>query len=364
VTTINGVGTRVYTVPLPQPESDGTLAWRATTVVAALVEAGGQTGLGWTYAPAAAGAVIGEILAPMVTGLSAFDIGRAHLRMRQASRNAPTAGLVSLAISAVDVALWDLKARLLGVPLTHLFGRVRRQIPLYGSGGFTSMTERQLRDQLSGWVTRDGMTAVKIKVGEDRGRHVDRDLRRIALARETIGPDVALMIDANGGYDTKQAVRVAHDSAGARVSWFEGPVSSDRLGDLALLRGMVTPEVTAGEYGTTLDYFGRMCAAGAVDCLQVDATRCGGYTGMIAAAAVADSYGLQVSTHCAPHLHAAACAAIPNLRHAEYFADHAHADGLLFDGVTRPVRGRLATQDDRPGHGITLREGAEKLRTN
>jgi L-alanine-DL-glutamate epimerase-like enolase superfamily enzyme len=355
------VATRVYTVPLPAPETDGTLAWSATTVVVAEVVSAEWSGLGWTYGPAAIANVIDDMLAPVIAGLDPSDIGRAYARMRQSVRNATGPGLASLAISAVDVALWDLKASLLGVPMSRLVGRALPSVPLYGSGGFTSMTDQQLRTQLDGWLGDDGMTAVKIKIGEDRGGNVARDLRRIELTRATVGDDVTLMVDANGGYQAKQAIRVAGCDAG--IAWFEEPVSSDHLADLALLRGMITPEVAAGEYGTTLDYFDRMCAAGAVDCLQVDATRCGGYTGLLAAAAVADAHGLQISTHCAPHLHAPAAIAVPNLRHAEYFADHVRADRLLFDGVPEAQRGRLIPQDDRPGHGMTQRGEAEKFRT-
>jgi L-alanine-DL-glutamate epimerase-like enolase superfamily enzyme len=241
------------------------------------------------------------------------------------------------------------------VPVSQLLGRVHKRIPLYGSGGFTSLTETQLARQLEGWLDVDGVSAVKIKIGEDRGGNVDRDLRRIAFTRKHIGADVDLMVDANGGYQTKQAVRVAEMASAYDIGWFEEPVSSDHLGDLAMLRSMLAADVTAGEYGTTPDYFRTMLAANAVDCLQVDASRCGGYTGLLAAASVADAFGVQVSTHCAPHLHAPACAAIPNLRHAEWFADHVRADATLFDGLATPSRGRLPVQDDRPGHGMTLR---------
>ncbi len=352
---LTDLATRVFDVPLGDPETDGTLAWNSTTVVAVEVRAAGQTGLGWTYGPAAAAAVISDVLQPLICGLDAFDVGRAYLRMRQGTRNAPSPGLASYAISAVDVALWDLKARLLGVPLATLLGRVTGRVPLYGSGGFTSMTDQQLRAQLTGWVDGDGMPAVKIKIGEDRGGHLRRDLHRIQIARETIGPDTALMVDANGGYTTKQAVRLARLAAGADIVWFEEPVSSDRLDQLALLRGRLAAEVTAGEYGTTVDYFRRMCASGAVDCLQVDASRCGGYTGFLAAATVADSYGLAVSTHCAPHLHAVVAAGIANLRHCEWFHDHVDADRRLFDGLPVPARGALAVDGGTPGHGITMR---------
>ena len=348
------VAARAHRVDLAQPEADGTLAWSATTVVTVTIHETDQTGLGWTYGPAAAVSIVEDLLASAVEGRSPYDIPAAHLAMRRATRNAPTAGLATLAISAVDVALWDLKARLLDVPLTHLLGRAHETVPLYGSGGFVSMTDHQLNEQLAGWAS-DGFQAVKIKIGENRGRHPARDRHRMELARTAIGFDTALMVDANGGYDTKAALLIARAAAEQGVVWFEEPVSSDRLADLALLRAMTPIEITAGEYGTTSEYFQRMCAAGAVDCLQVDATRCGGYTGFLAAAAIADGYGLQVSSHCAPNLHAPVCAAVPNLRHAEWFADHVAADEELFDGLEPPVQGALRPQDTRPGHGITLR---------
>ncbi|HEY2794888.1 MAG TPA: enolase C-terminal domain-like protein [Micromonosporaceae bacterium] len=355
------VTTAVFTVPLPDPETDGTLAWTATTMVTATVSADGCTGLGWTYGPAAIAGVITDVLAPVVTPLDPMDIPAAYLRMRQASRNAPTPGLASYAIAAIDVALWDLKARLLGISVPRLLGTADRKVPAYGSGGFTSLTDDQLRKQLEDWLGQ-GLTAVKMKIGEDRGGNKRRDLHRIAVARDVIGPDVALMVDANGGYQAKQALYVAEAAADADVSWFEEPVSSDQLDDLALLRGMIRPEVTAGEYGTTTEYFRRMCDAGAVDCLQVDASRCGGWTGLLAAAAVADTYGLQVSTHCGPHLHAPAAPAIPNSRHAEYFADHVHADRLLLDGLPPLENGSLRPDLAAAGHGMTLRPGADEFR--
>jgi L-alanine-DL-glutamate epimerase-like enolase superfamily enzyme len=196
---------------------------------------------------------------------------------------------------------------------------------------------------------------VKIKIAQDYGANVDRDVERVACARRVIGPDTTLMVDANGGYDTKQALRVAGAIGESRVDWFEEPVSSDRLADLALLRGLTDIDIAAGEYGTSADYFERMCVAGAVDCLQIDATRCGGYTGFLAAAAIADAHGMQVSSHCAPNLHAPVCAATPNLRHAEWFADHVAADQQLFDGLEPPVDGTLPVQGSRIGHGMQLR---------
>ncbi len=360
--TVEEVNAAAYTVPTAGPEADGTASWDSTTAVVVTARSGDTSGTGWTYAHAAAADVVNTLFAKVVTGRDAMAVPACHAAMRVAARNAMVPGLVGMALSAVDVALWELKARLLGVPLVDLFGRARTSVPVYGSGGFTTWSEEELREHMTALVRDEGCAAVKIKIAESWGADERRDLHRIEVARDAIGTGTDLMVDANGGYQVKQAARVAREAARYGVTWFEEPVSSDHLADLALLRGIVEPEVTAGEYGTDPIYFRRMCAAGAVDCLQVDATRAGGYTGFLAAAAVADSFGLQVSAHCAPTLHAPVCAAIPNLRHVEWFLDHRRLEPMLFDGAAR-VRAGVLEVDDRPGHGVTLRPEAERYRS-
>ncbi|MGO4425283.1 enolase C-terminal domain-like protein, partial [Streptomyces sp. MCAF7] len=199
-----------YTVPTDAPEADGTLAWNETTVVVVEARGGRTTGLGWTYAPADAGSVVHDLLRGEVLGRSPLDVAGANEAMSRAVRNAGRPGLVACAISAVDLALWDLKARLLGVPLVRLIGAVRETVPVYGSGGFTTYHDTHLATQLTGWVRGHGIDRVKIKIGEDRGRAVERDLARVRHARETIGPHTELYVDANGAYTRKEAVRVGH----------------------------------------------------------------------------------------------------------------------------------------------------------
>ncbi len=265
------------------------------------------------------------------------------------ARNATRAGAVGYAISAVDVALWDLKARLLGTSLADLLGRAHEQVPVYGSGGFTSYDDDRLTEQLRGWVVDQQIPRVKIKIGRPGGVHHQRDVERMMLARNAIGPEAELFVDANGAYTAKQALRTIEDAqrAGADVTWFEEPVSSDDLDGLRLVRERTASDVAAGEYGTDVGYFQRMCAAQAVDCLQADATRCGGYTEWLRAAAVAASFRLDVSAHCAPNLHAPVAAAVPNLRHVEWFHDHVRIEEHAAARRPRPpgrrVVPRLAT---------------------
>jgi L-alanine-DL-glutamate epimerase-like enolase superfamily enzyme len=344
----------VYTVPTDAPEADGTFAWDTTTVVFAEVSAGDATGTGWTYGPPAVGDFLRDHLAPLVVGRSALDVPAVHDVLVRAVRDAGRPGIAACAISALDIALWDLKARLLELPLARLLGVARERVPVYGSGGFTTYHDKHLAAQLNGWVHGQHIPRVKMKIGESEGRAVARDLGRVRAARRVVGEAAELYVDAGGAYTRKQAVRVGQALAEHGVSWFEEPVASDDLAGLRLVRDSVVCDVTAGEHGYDLPSFARLIAAGAVDCLQVDATRCGGITEFLRAAALAQAHGLEISAHGAPHAHAAAAASLPNLRHLEWFHDHVRVEAMFFDGVLDPTGGTV-----RPtagvGHGLTLR---------
>jgi L-alanine-DL-glutamate epimerase-like enolase superfamily enzyme len=352
---VAGVDTAVFTVPTDAPEADGTLSWDSTTLVLATVRCGDVTGLGYTYTPAATARVIEDLLADVVTGSPALDVPRVNEAMHRAVRNAGLPGVAAQAIAAVDIALWDCKARLLGLPLVRLLGAAREEVPIYGSGGFTTYDDNQQERQLRGWVEADGIPRLKIKIAQSWGHEEERDRRRVAKARAVIGDDTALYVDANGGYSAKQAVRVGRALAEEGVTWFEEPVSSDQLAALASIRTQVCLDVAAGEYGYTLPYFEHMLAAGAVDCLQADVTRCGGITVWLRAAALAQARGLEISGHCAPHAHAHAAAAVPNVRHLEWFHDHVRIERILFDGVLAPECGAVIPgATGAPGLGLTL----------
>jgi L-alanine-DL-glutamate epimerase-like enolase superfamily enzyme len=351
-----------YLIPTDLPEADGTLAWDSTTLVVVHAEADGQVGTGWTYSTVAAGLVVTSVLGDVVTGRSVLDVPACTEAMYRAVRNLGGRGIAAAAISAVDIALWDLKARLLGTAVTTLLGSAV-PVPVYGSGGFTTYDGKQLSDQLSGWVDGLQIPRVKIKIGESWGHNQDRDLRRIALARAVIGQQAQLYVDANGGYTTAQAAQVAARMAEHRVTWFEEPVSSDDLTGLAKLRAGLEPDIAAGEYSWSLADSAALIGAGAVDCLQIDVTRCGGITGFLAAAELAAAHGLEVSGHCAPNLHARAAAGVANLRHVEYFHDHQRIERMLFDGALNPVAGILTPDPGETGLGLELRAGdAERYR--
>ncbi|CCG03922.1 enolase C-terminal domain-like protein [Blastococcus saxobsidens] len=361
--TIDAVEVSVFVVRTEGPEADGTLAWDSTTCVVVRASGGGRTGLGWTYGPAACAELVTAVLADVVRGRSALAVPAAWEAMVRRCRNAGRPGIVSMAVAAVDTALWDLAAQLLDVPLVVLLGQARDDVPTYGSGGFPTYDDDRLTTQLEYWVGELGVAAVKIKIGESWGQRTGRDLDRVRRTREVVGDGVEVFVDANGGYTPGQARRVGRELDDLGVTWFEEPVSSDDLSGLAELRGALATDVAAGEYAYDLAYVRRMCAARAVDCLQLDVTRIGGITEWRRAAAVAAAFGLQVSAHCAPALHAAVAASVPNLRHVEYFTDHGRLEPLLFDGVPEVRDGRMTPQVDRPGNGLRLRPDAERFRS-
>jgi L-alanine-DL-glutamate epimerase-like enolase superfamily enzyme len=356
---ISRVTAQAFRIPTDAPEADGTIAWDSTTLVLVEVQAGGCAGLGYSYADAAAADIVNRVLANVLRGQDGSAIPALWSGMVRAVRNVGWGGVSACAISAVDVALWDLKARLLGVPLAKLLGSERGEVPIYGSGGFTSYSVECLREQLASWVTQDGCEWVKMKVGSAP----DRDVARVRAARDAIG-GAGLYVDANGAYERKQALDFAEEFAALDVIWFEEPVSSDDLDGLRLLRDRAPAglEIAAGEYGYEPFYFRRMIEAGAVDVLQADATRCGGYTGFLKAAALADAWSLPLSAHTAPALHLPVCCAAPRLRNIEWFHDHVRIEHMLFDGAPQPRGGTIRPDLTRPGHGLVFKhKDAERL---
>jgi L-alanine-DL-glutamate epimerase-like enolase superfamily enzyme len=337
-----------FTIPTDAPESDGTLEWDSTTIVVVEALAGGRRGIGWTYAPEAAASVVHEQLAKVAQGRELDRHAELWLELGAQLRNAGRPGVAWCALSAVDLALWDLRARLLDVPLVALLPAAHDRVPIYGSGGFCSYSLDRLQEQLGGFVAR-GIPRVKMKLG----REPDRDPDRLDAVREAIG-DAALYVDANGAFGAKEAVRWARRYVEQwNVTWFEEPVSSADVDGLRLVRERATLDVAAGEYAYVLADFRNL--VGAVDCLQADVTRCGGITGLLRVNGLAAAHGLDVSGHCAPQLSAHALCGVDRLRHLEYFHDHIRIESMLFDGVLEPVDGALVPDTSRVGNGLELK---------
>jgi L-alanine-DL-glutamate epimerase-like enolase superfamily enzyme len=349
---IEGLEATAYEIPTDEHESDGTLEWDSTTIVVVEAFNGRERGVGYTYGDRSVATLIESKLAELVRGADAMHPSVIWAEMRRELRNAGQQGVGAMAISAVDIALWDLKARLLGISLADALPRLRESVPIYGSGGFTSYEDRRLREQLRGWI-ESGIRSVKIKVGRDP----ESDPARVAMARETIGPNVELMVDANGAYSLPQALGLAERFAEQDVGWLEEPLSSEDLDGLAELRsrspaGMA---IAAGEYVWSSADAQRLLEAGAVDVLQADVTRCGGVTELLHIGGLCSARQMPFSAHCAPAVSAHACCALDTVQHIEYFHDHVRIEEMLFEGATEPKRGELRPNESRPGLGLEPR---------
>ena len=352
-TKITGIKVEVFTVPTDAPETDGTYAWNSTTMVMVHLEAGATTGLGYTYADESKAKLAQTLLQKVVAGRDIFSHGAILQDVYGHVRNLGETGITRMAAAAIDNAMWDLRARLLGIPLVNLLGRVRDGIPIYGSGGFTSYNDSQLQHQLGGWA-QDGFSMVKMKVGSNP----EDDPRRVEVARNAIGDQCELFVDANGAYTVTQALRLANRFAEQKVRWLEEPVSSDNLAGLGEVRARapIGMDIAAGEYGYTAWYFRRMIDAGAVTILQADATRCGGISGFLDVAALCWAANIPLSSHCGPSMHLHVCCAVPRAIHMEFFHDHARIERMFFDGFCEPQNGIMKPDLTRPGHGLALKE--------
>ena len=350
---LEALDVHAYTIPTDQPESDGTLEWDSTTIVVVEARSGDHTAIGYTYGDVAVASLIRSKLSDVVRGADAMAPGAAWAAMHAALRNAGQQGVGAMALSAVDIALWDLKARALGVTLAGLLPGFRRRAPVYGSGGFTSYSDERLAEQLAGWVEA-GIPRVKMKIGREQ----ERDPGRLSTVRDAIGSEPELMVDANGAYGVPEAVEWAHRlKAEWDVSYLEEPLTSDDLDGLHRVRDRAPAglAIAAGEYAWDGYSCERMLRAGAVDILQADVTRCGGITSMLRIDALCAARNVPFSAHCAPAVSAHVCCGMESARHVEYFHDHVRVEGLLFDGVLSAEDGVLEPDRDRPGLGLELR---------
>jgi L-alanine-DL-glutamate epimerase-like enolase superfamily enzyme len=351
--TVDDILVSAYTIPTDKPESDGTLEWKETTMILVKVRADGKEGIGYTYGDVAIAELIGTLLSPLVLEHDPMNVMALQSSMIKHIRNNGQSGLAMMAVSALDIGLWDLKAKILDLPLCRLLGQEREGMPIYGSGGFTSYTDQELRDQFQGWV-KQGITAVKMKVGRDQAA----DEHRVGVAREAIGENIGLYVDANGAYTVSEALTQAQLFSGYDVDWLEEPVPAELREQLYLIRQQLSGgmRIVAGEYGYTLSDFRTLLEAGAVDVLQADATRCGGITGFLKAGHLCEAFRVPLSSHCAPSIHLHAALSLPCFAIAEYFHDHVLIEQSLFDGLGRIRNGRLFPDLSKPGMGLIFKD--------
>ena len=271
-------------------------------------------------------------------------------------------GVAFCALSAVDIGLWDLKAKALGLPLYRLLGPYRDSVPIYGSGGWTNFTVDELIAETTEWVEQ-GINRVKIKVGKDFGQSEREDIQRVAAVRRSLGDDVAIYIDANNGYYPKQAIYMAKEFEQLQVGWFEEPVLADDIEGLARIAHATSIPVATGEHEYTKFGFRELIARGGADIVQPDVGRVGGVTEWMKVAHMAHGFNLPVAPHGVQLVHLHLCCATPNLKVVEYLKTAHESDLIWYTEFPEHKNGMWAPYPDRPGLGLELSaEAVEKYR--
>ena len=354
---ITAVQARTVKVPLDNPTSLSTRQVLAREYCVVRVEGDdGHTGIGFCYGGSAAGSLVTsavrELLAPVAVGEDTHRVEGIWQDMYQEGLLHGRAGSIMRAISAIDIALWDRNSRAAGLPLFKYLGAAHIEtVPAYASGGYylAGKTPEMLGEELAGYVAA-GFSAVKIKVG---GKDIREEDRRMAAAREAIGPDVHLMLDANNAWqDLETALRFMRVYAEYNPYWIEEPFSPDDITNHARLAERVDMPVATGEIEAGRWRFRELLDKDAAMILQVDAAVCGGISEFRRIAATAASYGVTVSPHWFHDLHQHLVASTPNARFVEYFPDDQVLNFRRLVGTQVRLSGGDIVLPQKPGLGF------------
>ena len=358
---IDRISSDFFHVPLPVTLTDSTHGEMRffELVTVRVVDADGAEGVGYTYTVGAGGAGIHAMivrdLAPRLVGEPAENIEAAWQRMWWTLHYGGRGGQASSAISAVDIALWDLKSRRANLPLYQMLGGHDPRVPCYAGGIDLWLELDALLAQTDGNLAK-GFRAIKMKVGRPR---LSEDVARVQAMRRHLGDDFPLMADANMRWSVDQAIAAARALAPSRLVWLEEPTIPDDVhGHARILRDGGVPLAT-GENLHTLHEFASFVRAEAVSYPEPDVTNCGGITVFMKVAHLAEAFNLPVTSHGAHDITVHLLAAAPNRAYLE-----AHGFGLdrYIADPLRLVDGN-AVAPDRPGHGVAFDwDGLEALR--
>lgn len=352
--TIESVQVHLVSSPVPAGIADATrTVERIGFTLVKVQTTDGVIGWGVTYHEVGGEAIktlIEHDMAPKLIGRDPFDTEVLWQEFFGYLRGVGRKGLMFAALSAIDIALWDIKGKALGVPLVKLFGGGRDQVPVYGSGGWTSYSDQQLVAEAVDIVSR-GYTTIKLKVGVDGGRNPNRDVERIRQVRQAIGPDIGLMLDANNCWDAATAARFANRVADQNPLWLEEPVFADDIPGLARFRRATDVPLATGEHEYTKFGVRDLLLNEAADIIQADGTRAGGFTEMLKIAALTQAWNVQFAPHAMENVHLPLVAALPNAPFLERLLMFEDVTARVFPEAALPVAGYLAVPA-APGLGL------------
>lgn len=320
----------------------------------------GLIGIGPSHGGVLGKLLIEDELKPYIIGEDPLNSERIWEKMYWGSLTNGRRGVAIRAISSLDIAIWDLKGKILNQPVHKLLGGYQDSVPVYGSSINRNYTREELVEETTDYV-KSGFKMVKMKIG---GKDYTEDLDRIKLMRDTIGPKVDLAVDVNNGWSLTTAIRMCKklEDLGLDIYWIEEPILADEIDNLAKLANETSIPIAVGENHYTRWEFKDMIERGAVEIVQADVGVCGGITEFIKIAAIADSYGLPVCPHGSAYFSASAVAGVPNGLFSEYIQGIHDPMGKLFIDPIKAKGGEL-TPSCKPGFGLELDEKAmERLK--
>lgn len=315
----------------------------------------GLEGIGVTYHEVGGYAIKDLILrdiAPLLIGRDIFETEVVWQDLVQFLRGVGRKGVVFCAISAIDIAMWDLKGKAVGLPLYKLFGGNQKKIPAYCTGGWTSYSDDELVSEVKDIVAH-GYSMVKFKVGVENGNNIERDLLRVAKVREAIGNKVKIMLDANNIWDAATSIRFANQVKKYNIMFLEEPVGADDIPGLALFKRSTDVTLATGEQEYTKYGARDLVLAEAADVIQIDCTRTGGYTEALKVAAITQAWNKKIAPHGMEHIHMHLISAMQNGLFVERTLTFEDITKKAFIDAPEPHNGIIEIPD-LPGLGLVL----------
>lgn len=346
---IRSVDTYLVDLVPERPRTDAIQAFSKQETIFVDVETeDGLAGTGYSYTIGTGGRAVLELLrndlVPLLIGQDAGQVEAIWHRLFWATHATTVGAITSLALAAVDVALWDLRGKAVNEPLWKLAGGARRTVPLYDTdGGWLHLSARELVD----WALiskQQGWPGVKIKVGKARAHE---DVERLRAVREAVGPELDIMIDANQSLTCAEAVRRARLFEPLDIYWFEEPLPAEDMGGHVRLAGRTSIPIAVGESLYSPSHFREYLAAGAAGIVQPDVARIGGITPWLKTAHMAETFNVKVAPHFLMELHVSLAAAVPNALYVEHIPQLRRLtvrEMEIVDG--------MAVAPDSPGIGI------------
>ena len=358
---ITGLETRVVKLPLDEPLANGPTAPGATQsfVTLRLFTDEGVEGIGISFF---GGGAMSAALKAAIDGLGGLTVGENPMfiefivqKLRAAAQQSGPGGIFTLALSAIDIALWDIRGKVLNQPVSTLLGGFRDKVPTYASGALMRGFPLAHVEKAAARLVDKGFRQMKTQLALPGDTNPEKEIERIRVVREAVGYDIDLMCDINQRWDVRQAISIGKRVDEYRLFWLEDVVAHDDYPGLAAVADALTTPIAAGEYVYGLVPFRHMLEARSVDIVMVDVLRAGGISQWVKIAGMAEAFNLPIVNHLAPEISVHLVAAVPNGLTVEYMP----WSSKLFREVPQPVNGEL-TVPDKPGLGLEFDADALK----